>query len=353
MLAPGALAAAGVLTGVAIGCADPVLAAPGWRAALLAGGAASWGLAVAAHRRARTASVIAAVIFGFGLLGVGLGAAAARDATTASLRAWYETQLMPGGRWRHPLVLQGHLREDGIATGYGALLQLAVEEVTTGTERLPLRGGVRLGVSGVEVGSRLEQWRAGRVVRVTAVLRRPARYLNPGGGSQDERQALQGTVLQGTVKSALLVEVVARGHGLAEAAAAVRAHVREAVGRAVGGFSARSAGITTAVLIGDRAGLDVEVERRLQESGTYHVIAISGGNTAILAGLLLLVLRGAGAPPRAAAPIASGEATRMPVAVTASTLSGGVRWSAARADNMRTAAPVARSTDASPPTRYA
>ena len=36
-------------------------------------------------------------------------------------------------------------------------------------------------------------------------------------------------------------------------------------------------------LIGDRAGLDDAVVRRLQEAGTFHVIAISGGNIAVLA----------------------------------------------------------------------
>jgi competence protein ComEC len=47
----------------------------------------------------------------------------------------------------------------------------------------------------------------------------------------------------------------------------------------------------TAILIGDRAGLDDRIERDLQDAGTYHVIAISGGNIAILAGCLLLTCR--------------------------------------------------------------
>ena len=42
------------------------------------------------------------------------------------------------------------------------------------------------------------------------------------------------------------------------------------------------------------------VERRLQEAGTYHVIAISGGNIAILAGLTLTAFRLAGFFGRAA-----------------------------------------------------
>jgi len=54
----------------------------------------------------------------------------------------------------------------------------------------------------------------------------------------------------------------------------------------------------TAILIGDRAGLDDELQRRLQEAGTYHVIAISGGNIAILAGLILTLCSVGGVPPR-------------------------------------------------------
>ena len=57
----------------------------------------------------------------------------------------------------------------------------------------------------------------------------------------------------------------------------------------------------SAILIGDRAGLDADVERRLQEAGTYHVIAISGGNIAILAGLCIFLLRVGRAGPRSSA----------------------------------------------------
>ena len=62
----------------------------------------------------------------------------------------------------------------------------------------------------------------------------------------------------------------------------------------MGRWSPRSEAIVAAIVIGDRAGLDEEVQRRLQEAGTYHVIAISGGNIAILAGVLLGAFRFAG-----------------------------------------------------------
>jgi competence protein ComEC len=95
--------------------------------------------------------------------------------------------------------------------------------------------------------------------------------------------------------------VRATGSRLAEAGAGLRALTRAAVRRHVGRRDVQSAAIVSAILIGDRAGLDEEVQRRLQEAGTYHVIAISGGNIAILAGLLLWLLRLAGAGHRASA----------------------------------------------------
>ena len=108
------------------------------------------------------------------------------------------------------------------------------------------------------------------------------------------------------LKSGLLVEVVERGSGWAEATAVLRAAVRRIVDDSVGSHSPRSAGIVTAVLIGDRAGLDRETQHRLQEGGTYHVIAISGGNIAILSGVLLLALQMTGVSARSAALVTIG-----------------------------------------------
>ena len=69
----------------------------------------------------------------------------------------------------------------------------------------------------------------------------------------------------------------------------------------MGRWSPQSAGIAIAILIGDRSGLSDADERRLQEAGTYHVIAISGGNIAILAAMLLGLLRLCGVPSASSA----------------------------------------------------
>src|SRR6185295_6532661 len=106
--------------------------------------------------------------------------------------------------------------------------------------------------------------------------------------------ARRGTTLVGTVKSGALVEVLERGSWGAETISGARAFARRAIADGVGRWSPQSGAIVAAIAIGDRAGLDNDVQRRLQEAGTFHVIAISGGNIAILAGLLLSAFRLAG-----------------------------------------------------------
>ena len=126
----------------------------------------------------------------------------------------------------------------------------------------------------------------------------PVDFRNPGVPSDRARLARQGIALLGTVKSAALVTVTGRGSFVAEAAGALRAWVRATTMSSVGRWSPESAGVVTAILIGDRSGLEPEAERKLQEAGTYHVIAISGGNIALLTGLLIGLGRLARFPAR-------------------------------------------------------
>jgi len=235
------------------------------------------------------------------VIGLALGAGAARRAYHPPLLAWFES----AGRAPAGVTLEGRLREDASPGPSGVAIVIDVVRlrddrgVTVGAA-----GGVRLSVAGELAPAAMPAWRAGRQVRAAAALREPTVYLDPG--VPDERRALlrRGIALVGTVKSAALIEVLDRGAPLDEFTSAVRAWARAAIASAIGCWSRRSAGVAAAIVIGDRSGLAPEDERRLQEAGTYHVIAISGGNIAILTLLLLGVLRRLRAPPRAAAVIA-------------------------------------------------
>src|SRR5207247_5677427 len=118
--------------------------------------------------------------------------------------------------------------------------------------------------------------------------------------------ARRDTTLVGSVKSGALVDVTERGGWWDEHVAGARAFARRALADAVGRWNPQSGAIAAAIVIGDRVGLGEDVQRRLQEAGTYHVIAISGGNIAILAGLLIASFRLAGLLGRGAAVAAIG-----------------------------------------------
>ena len=198
-------------------------------------------------------------------------------------------------------TVEGVLRADAALGASGASLSIDVDRLSAAGsshsgERAPVtvHGGLQAIAAGSLAGDRVDAWRAGRRVRVPLQLRRPSRYLDPGVPDHERALARRGTTLVGTVKSGALVEVIARGSAIDEAMGSARAFSRRAIADAVGRWSPRSAGVVAAIVIGDRAGLDADVQRALQEAGTYHVIAISGGNIAILAGLMLGAFRLAG-----------------------------------------------------------
>lgn len=259
----------------------------------------------------RPAAVV--TLIGFAAAGLAAGQLS-RAALRGPLLQWFEarTGALPGGParpagpsgWSGPydpsgfssrvVRIEGRLRHDAVPTDYGASVTVDVTRIAHRRHWRSVRGTVRVGVGGTLVPERIGEWRAGRVVRMPVRLRRPAPYANIGLPDQEHRLRTRGIHLLGSVKSALLVKVIARGSMREEWGGRVRASVRRSVAATVGAHDTRSAAIVTAVLIGDRAGLDRETTDRLQRGGTYHVIAISGGNIAILTAALLLALRVAG-----------------------------------------------------------
>ena len=244
------------------------------------------------------AGVVAAVAIGSLFAGLSSGASAARSLYSPTLLAWHDASDGDGG----PVILEGRLRDDVV----GTLLEIDVERACRRAgECAPVRGGVRLAMGGA-FDPRSVRWWAGRRLRVSALLRRPATFENPGLAGEGRALARRGVSLVGTVKSAALVEVLAAGTPIEERAARIRDWVRHTLSIRVGAHDARSAATATAILIGDRTALSEEDERRLQDAGTYHVIAISGGNIAIFTALLLGVARLFHVPHRLAAGVTIG-----------------------------------------------
>lgn len=149
---------------------------------------------------------------------------------------------------------------------------------------------VRATVSGTLVTEIFTDWTRGRTLTAPMRLRQPDMVRNPGSPDPGWQRLHQRVDLLGTIKSAALVDVTP-GPWWEDVAAAVRAHVRRTATTYLEPHAVSTRAVVTAILIGDRAGLDDQVTRQLQAAGTFHVIAISGGNIAMLTVGCLLLLR--------------------------------------------------------------
>lgn len=293
---------------LASGLACGLLLPPAWLPAAPPIVTAALVTALLAHANARPMSChIASGAAAFGLAAI-YGAHALDAALHTPLRTALEERF--GGfaieserrtRLEEPIGIEGRLEQDAIRTGSGVILRLRADRIRLGMDTLATRGAVSLGVSGTLAADRADAWTRGRRIRAPAFLRRPAVYRDAGVPDRERALARLGTTLAGSVKSGALVEVIELGSLLDEAAARVRNRVRRAMAQWLAPRDPIAAAVALAILIGDRAALDADVERRLQEAGTYHVVAISGGNVAVFAGLVLGTLALAGCRGRGAA----------------------------------------------------
>ena len=247
------------------------------------------------------ALVAFATVIGFIAAGFSAGASSARDLYASPLLAWFQAN---AGDTSDPATVIGRLRDDAAVAEYGVSLTVDAERLCAArcNGQVPearVAGGARLSVGGAVAPADIQRWRAGRSVRLHALLRTPATFRNPGVPDEARSLARRGIALTGSVKSAALVEVIAPASVLGEAVGEARAWTRRVLSRHLGPLGPRSAAIATAILIGDRTGLSDEDQRRLQDAGTYHVIAISGGNIAIFTVMLLFAGRLCGVPARA------------------------------------------------------
>ncbi|MCC6989322.1 MAG: ComEC/Rec2 family competence protein, partial [Acidobacteria bacterium] len=272
--------AAALLVGVSAGAAYPHILVQASAAAVVAWGATVWAW-WRGFPRVSTAGAACALI----ALGAVSGGTAMRLVLMPTLvQVLAHAGALPaaGARDLPPVRLEGRLATDAALANGAVLLRVDVLRVWTGACGCPeaVVGRILAVVGGETARAAMDGWRAGRQVQLTASLRRPLSYRNLGAPDAAMELARRRSVLIASVKSAYLVDVVAAGAWSHEAAAALRARARRAIARAAG-EGTEAAAVATAVLIGDRAGLAVPLEERLQRAGTFHVIAISGGNIAL------------------------------------------------------------------------
>lgn len=264
------------------------------------------------------------LVLGFAAGGAVLSADAREHALHSTLRQRLDREfggfliesIGPAGR-HDPVPSRAVLVEDAAARDGFVSLRARVVAVRLAGTWQPADGGVSISVNGLAHEDRISSWRAGRTIEAPITYRRPARYLNDGVPDVERDLALGGVTLLGTIKSGLVIDVIGRGSVVSERSADIRAHVRRALARWIEPHDPIAAAIASAVLIGDRTGLPDDIREALQAAGTYHVIAISGGNIAILATAATVVLVIVGVRGRSAASIAILALAAYAVIVTA------------------------------------
>jgi competence protein ComEC len=191
-----------------------------------------------------------------------------------------------------PVLVEGRIARDPWTVADRSVLLVDVTGLERGGARLEARGGARITVGGTRG---LPELRAGDRVSVWATLRPPRGYANPGSPDAVARARREGLHALGTCKSALLVRRLAPGQGTVTALAGrVRAWARGRISAHVPAGPEEA--LVRAMVLGDRSGVDPETGESFRIAGTYHVLALSGAQVALVAGALLWGLRRLEAP---------------------------------------------------------
>ncbi|HXK09614.1 MAG TPA: ComEC/Rec2 family competence protein [Vicinamibacteria bacterium] len=191
----------------------------------------------------------------------------------------------PEGR---ALRVVGTVSGDALETAGHVVLLIDVEGVESEGRLERARGRVR-----VELGGSAEKPRIldGDRVAAWATLR----------ALPWTRSANEGLAASGFCKSALLLER-RDGSGASwarRAAARLREDARRILQRSIVPGTER--GLVLAMVLGDRSEIDDPTSEAFRASGTYHVLALSGAQVALVAGLIVAALRRLRASPWAQA----------------------------------------------------
>lgn len=156
-------------------------------------------------------------------------------------------------------------------------------------------GCVRLVVTGHLLGPR-----AGDTLELWGQLAQPAGQRNPGGFDYANYLRSQGVDAVLLVEHPDHVRVVASQYNWRDRLSQWRDGLRrEAEALFIERLDSRYVPLATSLLLGDRTGIEQELADAFAASGTLHLLAISGLNVGIMAGLMQLVCRLLQTGPRA------------------------------------------------------
>lgn len=203
-----------------------------------------------------------------------LGASAAAVERLEASAGLLHRELAQGAFGEGAYEVVGTLRGDAEERDGRLVFVLDAESVRVGGARQPTAGRIR-----VELGGEARRPRLLDADRVAAWM-----TLRPADGARD------GLAGFGYCKSArLLEELPASQHPLRRFAAGLRERARRVLERSMPAGTER--GLVRAMVLGDRSEIDAATTEAFKASGTYHVLALSGAQVALLAALLASGLR--------------------------------------------------------------
>ncbi len=219
-----------------------------------------------------------------GAIGVGAAGAAVEAGLYAShpLRSWVAALTERG-----PVEITGVAAAD-LPGEPNAPLILDVLTVRRGERTDAVGGRVRIEIGGQAPRPLVVQ---GDRVSVWSDLRLPRGFGNPGSFDPALHAAGEGVHAVGFCKSAALLTVYGPAHpgSWPSRLGAARSWARQRIQHAV--FPGQEQALVRAMVLGDRVGIDRDVSEAFRIAGTYHVLALSGAQVALLTVLLAALLR--------------------------------------------------------------
>ncbi|HVG32377.1 MAG TPA: ComEC/Rec2 family competence protein [Pyrinomonadaceae bacterium] len=223
--------------------------------------------------------------------GAMLAVAEKRSVNVNSLERLFDEGVIASG---DPVEIEGVLVGAPEPAPEGFYLTLRVEKIRfKETERL-VQGRVWLAASVRDDRIRAEyealELRYGARLRVMTLLDRAERFRNPGVSTLTEYLEQRGLDATARIKSPLLIErldddrVVLPLYWLYEWRGRLLRLIQQR-------FSAETAGVLNATLLGNRYGLSRTAAERFREGGTFHVLVISGLHITFIGGIVLWAAR--------------------------------------------------------------
>jgi competence protein ComEC len=207
------------------------------------------------------------------------------------LRVLYDSKSIVSGE---PVEIEGVLNgKPELAVG-GFFIELQSEKLFNSKTSQKVTGVVRLfaSVSNEQIGKQYDdlELRYGTRIRVSCLLRRDERFLNPGVTSAIEILDQKEIDAIGAIKSPLLIERL-QDTTVFVPMAWLYERRQDLILDFKRLFSSQTSGVLIASLLNNRFHLDKSTADRFRENGTFHALVISGMHITFIGSCLIFLLQ--------------------------------------------------------------